>query len=155
MAATTLTTCTSTATSTSGATATADEIIEGEVAYANGNEITGTMPRNENVNGVITDINTPYNIGVGYHDGSGKVSIASAEAEKLIPANIREGYTILGVTGTMSGLEAVETEPGSATPKATEEKYIPSAGKYFSEFTVGAIPYKETANTFGTTVTIG
>lgn len=140
---------------TSGATATADEILEGEVAYCNGNEITGTMPRNENVAGVITDVNTPYSIGVGYHDGSGKVSIASAEVNKIQPANIREGVSILGVVGTMSGMESLETEEGEATPSASEQVITPTPGKYFSQVTVKAIPYVETANNFGTTVTIG
>lgn len=140
---------------TSGATATADEILEGEVAYANGNEITGTMPRNENVAGVISRVDTPYSIGVGYHDGSGKVSIHPDEAEKLQPANIRDGIEILGVKGSMKGTESVETEPGSATPKTTEITYSPTPGKYFNQFTVAAIPYVETANQFGTTVKIG
>lgn len=140
---------------TSGATATADEILDGEIAYANGNEITGTMPRNENVAGVISDINTPYSIGVGYHDGSGKVSIDSNEVNKIKPANIREGVSILGVVGTMSGSESLETEMGEATPKTTDQIITPTPGKYFSQVTVKAIPYKESSNQFGTTVTIG
>ena len=140
---------------TSGATATADEILAGEVAYCNGNEITGTMPRNENVAGVITDVNEPYSIALGYHDGSGKVSIASAEAAKLQPANIREGISILGVTGTMSGMESLETEEGEATPSKEEQIITPTPGKYFSQVKVKAIPYVESANAFGTTVTIG
>lgn len=142
-------------TDTSGATATADEILAGEVAYCNGNEITGTMPRNENVAGVISDVNTPYSISLGYHDGSGKVSIASAEAAKLQPANIREGISILGVTGTMSGMESLETEEGEATPSKEEQIITPTPGKYFSQVKVKAIPYVESANAFGTTVTIG
>lgn len=140
---------------TSGATATADEILAGEVAYCNGNEITGTMPRNENVAGVISDVNEPYSIALGYHDGSGKVSIASAEAAKLQPANIREGISILGVTGTMSGMESLETEEGEATPSKEEQIITPTPGKYFSQVKVKAIPYVESANAFGTTVTIG
>ena len=140
---------------TSAATATADEILEGEVAYANGNEITGTMPRNENVAGVISRVDTPYSIGVGYHDGSGKVSIDSAEAEKIKPANIRDGVEILGVKGTMTGTEAIKTEPGEATPTKDGFTLVPTAGYYFTEVVVKPIPYKETANTFGTTVTIG
>ena len=140
---------------TSGATVTADEILDGEVAYANGNEVIGTMPRNENVAGVISRVDTPYSIGVGHHDGSGKVSIDPAEAEKIQPANIREGVEILGVKGTMSGTESVKTEPGAATPTKDGFTLVPTAGYYFTEVVIDPIPYKETANTFGTTVTIG
>lgn len=116
------------------------------------------MPRNENVAGVISDINTPYSIGVGYHDGSGKVTIDEAEKAKLVPANIREGTTVLGVVGTMSGSEAVKAETKTVTPTTSIQTVVPdtSAGyNYISQVTVNAIPYVETANNFGTTVTIG
>lgn len=140
---------------TSDGTATADEILNGEVAYVNGSRVTGSMPKRNGVTGYITKVDEPYSIQVGHHDGSGKVYIHPDEAAKIQPANIRDGYTILGVRGTMTGTESVETEPGSATPGVKEVTYSPSAGKYFSQFTVGAIPYVETANTYGTTVKIG
>lgn len=140
---------------TSEATATADEILEGEKAYCNGNEVIGTMPRRENVVGYIDNINTPYSIDLGYHDGAGKVYIAPGEAAKLQPEVIKEGFTILGVKGTMTGLEGLETEDGEATPSVKEQTVVPSAGKYFTSVVVHPIPYVETANTFGTTVKIG
>lgn len=140
---------------TSEATATADEILEGEKAYCNGNEVIGTMPRRENVAGVISRVDTPYSIDLGYHDGSGKVSIAPSEAEKIQPANIRDGVEILGVKGTMTGTESVKTEPGEATPTKDGFTLVPTAGYYFTEVVVKPIPYVESANTFGTTVKIG
>ena len=140
---------------TSDGTATADEILNGEVAYVNGNRITGSMPKRNGITGYISKVDEPYVVEVGHHDGSGKVYIHPDEAQKLQSANIRDGIEILGVKGSMTGTESVETEPGSATPKTTEITYSPSAGKYFNQFTVGAIPYQEIANTYGTTVKIG
>ena len=140
---------------TSEATATADEILEGEKAYCNGNEVIGTMPRRENVAGVISRVDTPYSIDLGYHDGSGKVRIDPEEAKKIQSANIRDGVEILGVKGSMTGTEAVETEEGVAKPKTTDQLITPTPGKYFTQVLVEAIPYVETANTFGTTVKIG
>ena len=109
------------------------------------------------VTGTISTVDQQYTIPQGYHDGSGKVSIASTEQSKIIASNIREGVVILGVTGSMSGSEDVHAEAGSATPATTAATYTPSTGyNYFSQFTVAAIPYTETDNAQGgKTVTIG
>lgn len=93
----------------------------------------------------------------GYHDGSGKVSIAAAEQEKIIPANIRENITILGVTGTMSGSEDVSAQAKTVTPTTSQQVVAPDSPtyNYLSQVTVLAIPYTETDNAAGgKTVTI-
>ena len=89
---------------TSEDTAVAAEILLGKTAHAKGAKLTGTMPNQGGKTLDITDKAAPVSIPMGFHDGSGKAQIAEAEAAKLIPANIREGITVLGVSGTMSGL---------------------------------------------------
>ena len=141
---------------TSDATATNAEILATKTAYVNGSKVTGTMVNNGAVTGTISTKAQQYTIPVGYHDGSGKVSIASSEQQKIIAANIKSGITILGVEGSYSG-EAISVEANkNATPTTTSQVITPSTGyDYLAQVTVAAIPYAETPNTYGTTVTIG
>lgn len=94
----------------------------------------------------------------GYHDGSGKVSIDSTEQAKLVAANIREGITVLGVEGTMSGSEDMKAQAKTVTPSKAEQTILPDTDDEFnclSQVTVAAIPYTETDNAAGgKTVTI-
>lgn len=142
---------------TQDATATADEILAGETAYNKGNKVTGTMKNNGGVAGKITKKAETYAVPQGYHDGSGKVSIDANEQAKIIPENIREGISILGVNGSMSGSEGVNPQAKEITPSAEEQVVLPDAGyNYLTQVTVKAIPYEESANSAGgKTATIG
>ena len=142
---------------TSDANAIASQILLNKTAYVNGVKITGSMPNRGAVSGSISTKTGSYSISQGYHDGSGSVSIDSTEQAKIIGQNIREGITILGVTGTMSGSEDVNAETVTVTPTATSQTITPSTGyNYISQVTVNAIPYTETDNSAGgVTVTIG
>ena len=141
---------------TTDATATAAEILATKTAYVNKNKVTGTMPNRGAVTGTISTKSQEYTIPNGFHDGSGKVSISSTEQAKIIATNIREGIVILGVEGTMSGSEDVHAEEITVTPATTSQTVTPSSGyNYISQVTVNAIPYTETPNATGTTVTIG
>lgn len=140
---------------TSDANASASEILATKTAYVNGNKITGTMPNQGAVSGTIDDLATPYTVPAGYHDGSGTVEVDSTEAAKIIPGNIKEGVEILGVTGTYTG-EGVTAQAKTATPYTTQQTILPDTGyDYLSQVTVEAIYYNESANAYGTTVTIG
>lgn len=144
---------------TSDATAAVAEILAGKTAYVNGNKLTGTMKNNGAVTGTISTKDESYTIPIGYHDGSGKVTISATEQAKLIATNIRSGVKILGVTGTMSGTEGAKAQAKTATPKTTAQTILPdSTGgyNYLSQVTVEAIPYNESENPQGgLTVTIG
>ena len=144
---------------TSDATAVAAEILVDKTAYKNGSKLTGTMPNRGQQTGVITTKAGTVTIQQGYHDGSGSVGIDSTEQAKLIAANIREGITVLGVTGTMSGSEAVSATQASVTPYTTSQTITPSdLGDYNSitQINVAAIAYSESDNAAGgVTVTIG
>lgn len=145
---------------TGDATAMADEILSGETAYRNGAKVTGTMPNIGAQAIAITDKDTPVKIDKGYHDGSGSAGIDETEKAKLIPENIRQGVTILGVEGEMSGTEEVNAQAVTVTPKVTAQTIMPdTAGgyNYISQVEVAPISKVEskTDGTNGTTVTIG
>lgn len=135
----------------------ASEILATKTAHARGTALVGTMPNNGAVTGTITTIDGEYTIPVGYHDGSGKVSISSTEQAKLIAENIRQGVTVLGVEGTMSGSEDVIAQSRIITPTAAAQVITPETGyNYLAQVTVNAIPYSESDNSAGgVTVTIG
>ena len=142
---------------TSDATATAAEILLNKTAYKNGSKITGTMPNRGAVTGTISTKTQQYTIQNGYHDGSGKVSIASAEQAKIIATNIRQGVTILGVEGSMSGQEDVHAQTKTVTPTLASQTVLPDSPdyNYLTQVTVNAIPVTRTDNIAGgVTVTI-
>lgn len=142
---------------TSDATAGAAEILNGKTAYVKGSKVTGTMKNKGAVSGTISTVGGAYSIPVGYHDGSGKVTINSTEQAKIVAKNIRSGITILGVTGTMSGSEDVKAEAKTVTPSLSQQVITPGTGyNYLSQVTIAAIPVTKADNTSGgQTVTIG
>ena len=142
---------------TSDDTAAVGEILSGKTAHARGALLTGTMPNNGAQIGSIGTKTQEVTIAQGYHDGSGKVSISADEQAKLVPNNIREGITILGVEGTMSGSESVVAQARSVTPKFTQQVISPEDGyTHLSQVTVYPITVTYSDNSAGgKTVTIG
>lgn len=141
---------------TSDDTAVAGEILAAKTAHARGALLTGTMPNNGNWSDTIDDL-TASVVPVGYHDGTGSVSIDPTEAAKIVPGNIKAGVSILGVTGSHSGEESVTSQAKSVTPTFSQQTVLPDSGyDYLSQVTVAAIPVTETDNSAGgKTVTIG
>lgn len=141
---------------TSDDTVAAAEMLVGKTAHARGVKITGTMPNNGAVSGSIATKDEQYTIPQGFHDGSGKVGIASAEKAKLIPGNIKSGVVVLGVTGSYGG-ESINAQTKSVTPSFTQQVVQPDDGyDYLSTVTVVAIPVAYADNAAGgRTVTIG
>lgn len=141
---------------TSDATVAVAEILKDKTAYARGAKIVGTMPNNGAKNYAISDLND-QTISLGFYDGSGKISIDSAEKAKIIPANIKNGVSILGVQGTMTGQEDLNIQSKTITPTFAAQTILPDEGyDYLSQVVVNAIPMTESENTAGgLTLTIG
>lgn len=139
------------------ATLKASEALEGKTFAAGGKIITGSAKNNGAVSGVIKLKDGVYTVPIGYHDGSGTVVIDPTEMAKLIASNIREGVTILGVTGTMSGSEGIVSQTKTVTPSTTKQNILPDTGyTHLAEVVVNPIPYTETENAAGgLTITIG
>lgn len=95
---------------TSDATATAEQILEGELAYVGTTKVEGTMPNNGAVTQVLDATNGKQTCTIpeGYHNGEGAVSIV------------------------------LETK--TATPTKTAQNITPTTGKVLSKVTVEAIP---------------
>lgn len=132
------------------------EILKDKTAYARGAKLTGTMPNNGAVSLNISTVNGAVTIPQGYHDGSGKVQILDTEKAKLIASNIKQGITILGVTGTLEPSSSVKVHAKTVTPSISAQTVLPDNGyDYLSQVTVNPIPYVETDNSAGgKTVTI-
>lgn len=124
--------------------------------YVSGNKLTGTMKNNGAVTKKITTRDEEVTIPQGFHDGSGKVGIDATEKGKLIANNIREGVTILGVEGTMSGSENMKPQAKTVTPSTAKQTILPDTEyNCLSQVEVEAIPYVEADNPAGgVTVTI-
>ena len=104
---------------TSVVTASAADVLAGKVIVdADGNEVTGTMTNNGAVSQTLDTSTTSYNIPAGYHNGSGKVSIAT-ETKTATPSTSEQ--TITPSSGKVLSSVTVNAMPTAtqATPSIT------------------------------------
>ncbi len=142
----------------SEATATAAEVLAGKTFAAGGQIHTGGMPNNEGKTYTISNVDDVINIPIGFHDGSGKVSIAPEEIEKLKnPQNIRNGVVLMGQPGAFTGEGEATAQAKEVTPSFEAQTVLPDEGTdYLSQVLVKPIPVTRTENAAGgITITIG
>lgn len=144
---------------TKDATALVGEILYNKTAYKNGAKLVGTMPNIGKQTSYLVSASSSVAIQQGYHDGSGTIALSTADQTALISDNIREGVTILGILGNMSGSEDVKATSTTLTPYTTPSTYHPNQFgdyNYFSQITVDEIATSTTVNGGGGwTMTIG
>lgn len=139
------------------------DVLAGVEFYGDdGEKHEGSMTNRGAVTGTISAYNGSYTVQKGYHNGNGTVQISSVEQAKFADTdNFRAGVTVLGVTGTWNGsTPSYQTVTKTYTPSASSQSETVTAGSGYDAIgqitvNVSAIPYTETANTYGTTVTIG
>lgn len=145
---------------TSADTVTVGAVLSGTTFHnAAGSAQTGTMPNIGAQTSTLSTRDSAVAIQAGYHDGSGSIGLGSTDKAALISNNIREGVTILGIVGNMSGSEDVKATSLNATPYTTAKTYQPADlgdYNYFSQVTVSGIAYATSTNLGGGyTATIG
>lgn len=139
----------------SNVTAEAAEVLKGKT-FGKGNRVEeGTMPDNSGKNITITS-KTGALIPLGYSDGTSKVVLSETDFAKLIPANIKEGVTLLGVVGEF-GADDISSQSKNVTPTFSEQTILPDEGiSFLSSIKVAAIGVSRQDNEAGgVTVTIG
>ena len=135
----------------------ASKLLKDYTAHgADGELITGTCEYDADTSDAeIDDVDDELSITSGYHDGTGVAKLDATEKAKIVAENIKNGVSILGVTGSYTG-EGVPTEQVTVTPYTTAQTVLPTTGYNISQVNVNAIYYSETANSGGgITATIG
>lgn len=90
--------------------------------------------------GEITSKSGSVSIPAGYYDGTGSVNISDEEQEKIIGSNIKQGVTILNVSGTYSG-EVVNLQSKTVTPTKSNQTVSADSGyDALSQVVVNPIP---------------
>lgn len=102
--------------------------------------------------GEISEKSGSVQILQGYYSGTGNVQIAPDEQQKIVSGNIKQGVTILGVTGDYSG-DAANLQNKTITPTEMEQNVTADPGyDALSQVTVNPIPnrYKDISSVTAT-----
>lgn len=79
----------------------ASDLLTNKTAFGASGEVSGSMPNNGSTGGEISTKNGSVSIPSGFTSG-GTVNIANAAVADLLPQNLLNGKTVLGVAGTLS-----------------------------------------------------
>ena len=133
-------------------TATASNILEGETAWANGTQLTGTMPNNGAVTQTL-QAGTTYTIPQGYHDGTGTItaeSLAGQTSGSATASSILSGETAwvngTQLTGTMTNNGAVSQTLQAGTTYTIPQGYHDGTGTITAESLAGQTTGTATAS---------
>lgn len=98
----------------SDATAVQSQILAGKSGYVASGKVTGSMINNGDTSNVITTKDGAVTIPSGYTSG-GTVAIASAQQSLLTSDNIKNGITVLGVSGSPMVVDTTISSGGATT----------------------------------------
>lgn len=130
-----------TGTFTSDATATEAQILAGQIAYAKGSKLTGTMANQGAVNQSLA-VNGTYTIPAGYHNGSGKVtqSLTTKAAATYTPGDNAQTIAAGQYLNGIQTISAVPTETKTVTAGTAATTVSRTSGKYMTSVTVNPTP---------------
>ena len=86
---------------TASADITSADVLTGKTGYGSSGSVSGSMANNGSTSGTISTKAGTVPIPAGYTTG-GTVSISSTEQSKIIASNIKQGVTLLGVSGSLA-----------------------------------------------------
>lgn len=109
---------------TSADTVVSADVLATKTCHTSTGAITGGMTENGTVTGTIQTKAGVYTIAGGHHSGSGTVSIATAEQDKIITDNIKSGVTILGVSGKSSVVDTGDADASSSQILSGKTAYV-------------------------------
>lgn len=134
-----------------------DEVIR---SYDESGEIVtpgfSALPEKEiEIIGLIRSLNDPFTIPEGMYDGNEAVEIDPDKITELVPMNIRQGVTMLGVRGEMSGTESVKSQSVMISPSTDEQVIYPFGSyEYISSAVLEPISYETVENPNGSLTAI-
>ncbi len=103
--------------------ATAAQILSGKIAWANGSSITGTMPNNGSITRTL-NAGESFDIPLGYHTGSGRVSATDLASQTSATATAND--IVDSKTAWVNGVKLT----GNITKISSSTEILPVNGSY-------------------------